>query len=176
MSRSFRRETFLITSISTLERAIRTEELSLEAFLFRIIFKSRVKSIAKSTDKTRLFFMERISPHAVAQWPLVTRLVPSINKYKSVGQSCEAQMSRLWWPALQVKALMVKGASHARLPHLWKYHGPRQASDSLRSLTLLAMPVLHRATRRISHRRQALTILKQIAFTTVHVRSSPIEL
>ena len=176
MSLSFRRVTYQITSISTLGRANRMEELSLVAFLFRITFRSQVISIAKLTGKTRLFSMERISPHAVALWRLVTRLVLSISKYKSVGQSSEAPMSRLWWQALRVKAFMAKEASPARLPHLWKYHGPRQASDSPQSHTLMAILVLHLQPHRISLRRQARTIHKLYAFTTVHVRSSPIEL
>ena len=176
MSRSFQHVTFLITSISTLWRVSRMGELSLEASLFLITFRSQVVSIVKSTGKTRLFSMERTSPHAVAQWHSVTRLVPNTSRHKSVGQSFEAPMSRLWWQALQVKVFMAKGANLARLPHLWKYHGPRQASDSPQSHTLLVMLEQYRPTHRISLRSQALTILKPYDSTTVHVRSSPIEL
>ena len=176
MSLSFQRVTFLITSISTLGRASRKGEPSLVASLFRITFRSQERSIAKSIDKTRLFSMARTSRHAVAQWRLATRLVLSISRYKSVGQSLEAPMSRLWWQAQQVKAFMAKGASLARPPHLWKYQGPRQASDSPQSHTLLVVLEQHLPTRRISRRSQARTILKPFASTTVHVRSSPIEL
>ena len=176
MSRSFQHVTFLITSISTLWRVSRMGELSLEGFLFRITFRSQVVSIVKSTGKTRLFSMERISPHAVALWRLVTRLVLSISKHKSVGQSSEAPMSRLWWQAQQEKAFMAKGANLARLPHLWKYLDPKRASDSPQSHTLLVMLEQYRPTHRISLRSQALTIRKPFDSTTVHVRSSPIEL